>query len=173
MRTAAALLAPLLPLVALVLPAALAARVPSPKVAATSFEQVAKPLPYDENADADAAVAAAKARARKAHKLLLIDLGGNWCLDCRLLAGTMELPEVKAFVAKHYEVVTVDIGRFTKNGQIPARYGIAGRLAGVPAVLVVDPRSDRLVNAGRTFALSDARSMSPQALADWLAQWPA
>ena len=145
----------------------------APKVSAASFEAVTKPYPYDENANADAAVAAAKARARKAHKLLLIDLGGNWCLDCRLLAGTVELPEVKAFVAKHYEVVTVDVGRFTKNAQIPAHYGITGRLAGVPAVLIVDPRTDRLVNKGHETALSDARSMNPQALADWLAQWVA
>jgi thiol-disulfide isomerase/thioredoxin len=149
------------------------AAVPAPKVNATSFEQVAKPFPYDESADADRAVAAARARALRSHKRLLIDLGGNWCLDCRLLAGTMELPEVKAFVARHFEVVTVDVGRFTKNGQIPAHYGITGRLAGVPAVLIVDPRSDRLVNKGHETALSDARSMNPQALADWLAQYAA
>ena len=152
-----------------------AARAPAhaPRVSAASFEQVAKPFPYDENANADAAVAAAKARARRTHKLLLIDLGGNWCLDCRLLAGTIDLPEVKAFVARHYEMVTVDVGRFTKNAQIPARYGISGRLKGVPAVLIVDPRTDRLVNKGHETALSDARSMNPQALADWLAQWVA
>ena len=147
----------------------------APQVAATSFDQLAKPLPfpYDESADADAAVAAARARALKEHKRLLIDLGGNWCLDCRILAGTMRLPEIAPFVARHYEVVTVDVGRFDKNGQISAHYGIKGRLAGVPAVLVVDPKTDRLVDAGHETALSDARSMTPQALADWLARWAA
>ena len=83
----------------------------------------------------------------------------------------MALPEFKAFVDRHFEVVTVDIGRFDKNGQVPARYGLKGRLAGVPAVLIVDPKTDRLVNAGRETALADARHMTPQALADWLAQW--
>lgn len=147
----------------------------APHVAAMSFDQLAKPLPlpYDESANADQAVAAARARALTAHKRLLIDLGGNWCLDCRILAGTMRLPEIAAFVAAHYEVVTVDVGRFDKNGQIAARYGIRGRLAGVPAVLIVDPRTDRLVDAGHETALSDARSMTPQALADWLARWAA
>ena len=152
---------------ALALPAA------APKVRAQSFEQLAKPLPlpYSESANADAAVAAARARGLKGHKKLLIDLGGNWCLDCRLLAGTMELPELKRWVAQHYEVVTVDVGRFDKNGQIPARYGITGRLAGVPAVLIVDPRTDRLLNKGHETALADARSLTPQALADWLARY--
>ena len=147
----------------------------APRVAARSFDQLAKPLPlpYDEAADADRAVADARAHAIKEHRRLLIDLGGNWCLDCRLLAGTIQLPDLAAYVRRHYEVVTVDVGRFTKNAQIPARYGITGRLAGVPAVLVVDPRSDRLINKGHETALSDARSLTPQALADWLARWAA
>lgn len=156
---------------ALIVPAANAAT--PPRVGITSFEQLAKPLPlpYDEQANADAQVAAAKARAKARRKLLLIDLGGNWCLDCRLLAGTMDTGTLKAFVDKHYEVVTVDIGRFDKNLQVPAHYGITKRLEGVPSLLIVDPRTDKLINAGRTAALADARSMSPQGLADWLAQW--
>jgi hypothetical protein len=129
------------------------------------------PYPYDANADADAAVAAARAKAKAQGKLLLIDLGGNWCGDCRVLAGVMALPEVKTFVHRHYVEVSVDVGRFDRNLQVPAKYGITGRLEGVPALLVVDPKSDRLLNPGRVSALADARSMTPQALADWLAQW--
>ena len=41
----------------------------------------------------------------------------------------------------------------------------------VPALLIVDPKTDKVVNAGRETALADARSLSPQGLADWLAQW--
>ena len=164
-------------LLALLAPAAAAPALAAtaPRVSETSFDQLAKPLPlpYDEGADATRAVSAARARALKAHKRLLIDLGGNWCLDCRILAGTLRLPELASFVAQHYEVVTVDVGRFDKNGQIAARYGITSRLTGVPAVLVVDPRTDKLLDDGHEFALSDARHMSPQGLADWLAQWAA
>jgi thiol-disulfide isomerase/thioredoxin len=157
----------------LVLLAGAADAAPAPRMGVTSFAQLKTPLPYpyDEKADASAAVAAAKARALAHHKLLLIDLGGNWCPDCRILAGTMEQPELRAFVDAHYEVVTVDVGRFDKNLQIPAHYGVIKRLEGVPSVLVVDPASDRLIDAGHISALSDARHMTPQALADWLAQW--
>ena len=163
---------PLLALIALaVATPALAA--PAPHVSIASFDQLAKPLPlpYDGQTNARAVVAAAKARARAHHKLLLIDLGGNWCLDCRLLAGTMDLPELRKFIAARYEVAVVDVGRMDKNLDIPAHYGITKRLEGVPSVLIVDPRTDRLVNAGHTAALADARSMSPQSLADWLASW--
>jgi len=153
--------------------AGVALAAPAPQVSITSFAQLPTPLPYpyDEKADANAAVAAAKARARAEHKLLAIDLGGNWCGDCRVLAGTMELPEVKAFDQAHYVVVLVDVGRFNKNLQIPAHYGITSRLEGVPALLIVDPKTDRLLDDGHVAALADARNMSPQALADWLAQW--
>jgi len=150
----------------------------TPSIAAVTAPRVSDsqivrplPLPYDKAADADAAVAAAMKRAKASHKLLLIDLGGNWCLDCRVLAGTVEIPALHAFVAKHYELVTVNIGRFDKNLQIPAHYGITGRLEGVPALLVVNPRTDKLLNPGKTSALADARNMSAQALADWLAGW--
>lgn len=146
--------------------------VPAPQVKNNDLGHLQRPLPlpYNEGANAEQQVARAKARARAERKKLLIDLGGNWCLDCRVLAGVMALPEINAFVRKHYVVVTVDVGRMDKNLSIPRRYGI-DRIEGVPAVLVVDPRADRLLNAGRLFALSDARSMTPQALADWLAQW--
>lgn len=153
-------------------PAAAAPAAP-PKMAIDSFAQLATPLPYpyDEAADADAQVAKAKARAKAAHKLLLVDLGGNWCGDCRILAATMDRPELKAFLDRHYVTVLVDVGRFDKNLQTPAHWGITERLEGVPALLVVDPKTDRLLDRGQVSALQDARSMTPQGLADWLAQW--
>ncbi|MEI9890287.1 MAG: thioredoxin domain-containing protein [Caulobacteraceae bacterium] len=108
-------------------------------------------------------MAKARAAAKARHKLLLIDLGGNWCPDCRVLAGTVELPEIKAFVDQHYEVVTVDVGRFNHNLQVPAKYGFNTRLKGVPTLLVVDPKTNKLLNPDDVFALSSAGSMSPQA----------
>lgn len=160
-------------LAALMLATAAQAAVPAPKVSIASYAQLKTPLPYpyDEKADADKVVAAAKAKARKQGKILIVDLGGNWCPDCRILAGAVELPEMKAFIDKHFVMVTVDVGRFDKNLQVPAHYGITQRLEGVPALLVIDPRTDRLLDEGKVAALSDARHMSPQALAEWLAQW--
>ncbi|MFI4966024.1 MAG: thioredoxin family protein [Caulobacterales bacterium] len=157
---------------ALAAPAGAAPAAP-PKIGIASFAQLTTPLPYpyDEAADADAAVAKAKARARASGKLLLIDLGGNWCGDCRILSATMIRPDLAPFLARHYETVLVDVGHFDKNLQIQAHYGITDRLEGVPALLVVDPKTDKLLDSGHIAALADARNMTPQALADWLAQW--
>jgi thiol-disulfide isomerase/thioredoxin len=145
----------------------------APQAGIATFAELKTPLPYpyDEAADADAQLAKARALAKAKHKLLMVDFGGNWCGDCRVLAGTIDLPSVQAFMKRHYVLVSIDVGRFNKNLQIPAHYGFSKRLIGVPTVLIVDPKTDDVLNRDDVFALSDARSMSPQALADWLARW--
>ena len=155
------------------LPALPAHAVTAPRMSLTSLAElpVVTRQPYDEKADADKAVAAAFARARRSHKRVLIDLGGNWCGDCLVLANLMELPELKSFMQAHFEIVSVDVGRFDKNLQVPARFGITRRLEGVPSILIVEPDGKTLVDAGHISALADARHMTPQGLADWLAQW--
>lgn len=126
--------------------------------------------PYDERANADAAVTAAFERAKKSHKRVLIDLGGNWCVDCVVLANFVEQPGVKKFVAAHYEWVAVDVGRFDRNLQVPARFGLTKRLTGVPTIIIATP-DGKQVNQNDVFVLSDARSMTPQAVADYLGKY--
>ncbi len=150
--------------------AALAA--PAPRV--TSVAGLAQlrpplPLPYDEGADAQADLAAARARAKAGGKRLLIDLGGNWCGDCRILSAVMALPEVARFIDEHYVVVTVDVGRFERNMDIPAEYGVR-ELEGVPTLLVVDA-SGRVLNRRHLDDVTAEQNMTPQGIADWLARW--
>jgi thiol:disulfide interchange protein len=143
----------------------------APTLAVASMADLTVPdHPYDEAANADAAVDAAFTKARETHRRVMLDLGGNWCGDCRVLAGIMEQPEMKRFIAEHYVLVSVDVGRFNKNLQVPARFGFNSRLVGVPTVLVANADGS-LVNKNDVFALADARHMTPQAVADWLAQW--
>ena len=154
--------------------ASAAAGLPAPHIIGISTLRdlpIVERAPYDERASADAAVDKAMGRAFKSGKRVFIDLGGNWCGDCIVLANIMRLPEVKTFIDAHYEVAMVDVGRFDKNLQIPARWGITKRLEGVPSVLIVDPVSGKLLDQGHIAALADARSMTPQSIADWLALW--
>ena len=153
---------------------ALAAKAPT----VTSISRLADlhtplPFPFDENVDADKSVDAALALAKQQHKRVFIDLGGNWCADCRMLTGLMDLPEVKAFVDAHYVVVNVDVGRSNRNLQIPARWAAIKALKndGAPTVLIVDPGTNTLVDEGHTGALEDARHMDPQSIVNWIAQW--
>ena len=161
-----------LALVTLLLATPALAAVPAPKPSIATLQQLPVVLmqPYDEHADADAMVAAAFDRAKKSHKRVLIDLGGNWCVDCVVLANFLQLPEMHRLMDAHYVIVSVDVGRFDRNQQIPARFGITGRLKGVPALLIATPEG-KLVNGDDVFATSDAHTMTPQALADYLAKY--
>lgn len=145
-----------------------------PRVSISDYGQLKTPLPYpyDEAANATAQTDKAFAKAKAGKKLLLIKMGGNWCGDCRILQATMDLPEMKAFLNRHYEMISIDVGRMDKNLQVPARYGVKDKLEGVPAILIVDPKSGKqLVARADVAALADARHMSPQALANWLAKY--
>ncbi len=157
--------------IALLLPAA-ASPGRAPHIAIASIEQLPHPLPapYDASADAHAQVEAALKRARASGKPLLIDFGANWCADCRVLAGVIELPEMRAWVSQKFELVQVDVGRFDRNLDIPKRFSRTPMQA-IPAVFVIDGRTGKLRNPGAELALGDARTMSPQAIADWLAKW--
>src|ERR1700743_3814162 len=135
---------------------------PVPSIDTLAQLPVVVAQPYDEKADADAAVAAAFEKAQRTKKLVLLDLGGNWCPDCIVLANFLQLPEIKRFTDKHYEIVSVDVGRFNRNLQVPARFGFTDRLKGVPTVLVATP-DGQLVNQGNVFAFTDARHMTPKA----------
>lgn len=147
-----------------------AATAPKPSIKDWAQLPVATVQPYNEAANADAQVAAAFARAQKSKKRVLIDLGGNWCVDCIVLANFVRLPEMRRFMETYYEEVLVDVGRFNRNLQIPAKFGITGRLKGVPALLIATP-DGKLVNGDNIFATASASSMTPQALAAYLARY--
>ena len=100
------------------------------------------------------------------HKVLL-DFGGNWCLDCRMLAGVLDNPQVRRWTADHFEVVLIDVGRFNKNMDIAARWNV--RVTAAPTVLVIAP-DGRLLNRDDPYGLADARSLSSQAVVDLLAR---
>ncbi|MBO9714661.1 thioredoxin family protein [Sphingomonas sp.] len=157
---------------ALLLTAALAPGEPAPKMSIGDIQQLHTPLPapYRPGADATTEVKAALERAKARGKPLLIDFGANWCLDCRVLAGVLEVPELKAYVARNFELVQVDVGRFDHNIQIAQGY-TGEPLGAIPAVFVVDPATGKLRNRRDTLGLGDARVMKPQAIANWLAKW--
>ncbi|MDB5735065.1 MAG: thiol-disulfide isomerase [Alphaproteobacteria bacterium] len=159
-------------LIALLLTTAGAFATQAPKVSIATMQDlpVTTMHVYDEDADANARVAAVFEQAKKSHKRVIIDLGGNWCGDCIILANFLELPEMHRFMKANYETTSVDVGRFNKNLQVPARFGFTDRLKGVPTLIIATPEG-KLVNGTDVFATSDARNMKPQAIADYFAKY--
>ncbi len=119
--------------------------------------------PYDESANAAAQVAAALQAAQAEHKLPLLVFGANWCPDCRVLDIEMHKGALATLVGERFVVVKVDVGRFNKNTDVAARFGVPLK-KGIPAVAVLRPdASVAYLTAGGE--LADARKMGSDGIA--------
>ena len=119
-------------------------------------------LPYDEGVDAKAAIRAALVQAQRERIPVLLVFGANWCPDCRVLDAALHEGRSAALIERDFRVVKVDVGRFDRNLDVAARYGVPIR-EGIPAVAVVSP--DRgVVYATREGELADARHMGEDGL---------
>jgi thiol:disulfide interchange protein len=124
---------------------------------------------YDVNADAKADVAAAIKKARAEHKRVILDFGGNWCGDCRVLDINFHKPENEALLSKYYVLVDIDIGREDKNLDLAKQYGVPLE-KGVPALSVVDGHG-KVVYAQTKGEFEDMRHMDPASVQQFLEQW--
>ena len=124
--------------------------------------------PYVEGAIGAADLDAALARAKASGKKVLLNMGGNWCGDCRAVAGLMDNPQVKAFIEANFEVVFVNVGRYTENLDVAERFGV--ELCAAPTLVMLDA-DGTVLNPDDMITLRSARAMTPQAIVDWFARW--
>ena len=140
-------------------------------VTATSFAcAAAEPLyPSVDRARSD--VESAVKEAKKAKKRVIVDFGGDWCTDCKILDINLKKPENAALLAKHYVMVHVNVGNkgITDNFEVAERYGIPLK-KGVPALAVLDGEG-RVVYAQKNGEFESTRKMDPQSVNDFLERW--
>ena len=137
-------------------------------LAAAAF--AAGPL-YPETSRAEADVAAALEMAAKGGKRVLVDFGGNWCGDCKVLDINLKKPENAAVLESRYVLVHVNVGDkgINSNFALAERYGIALK-KGVPALAVLDSNG-RVIHAQKQGEFADMRSMDPKSVNDFLVKW--
>ena len=149
---------------------------PGPTLQVHKLSQLPKPLPfpYDENATPDqvsAEVDAAFAKAKTENRRVILDLGGNWCSWCRMLAATMALPEAKSFIDRNFEVVSVDVskakGKTDNNLALLHRFNL-NTIPGFPWLIVAEP-DGKVLNS--SYEITDEHHQTPQSMVDWLAKW--
>lgn len=155
----AALLSPL---------AAHAAAEPAPRLGDVTPMPVAAPYPSSDVAHEQ--VAAAFETAKRTGRKVLIDFGGNWCPDCRIMAGIFELPAARRWLDSQFVTVAVNVGRENVNLDLAEKYGV--KITAVPTVIIVTP-DGKALNTDGSRALGDARHMSSQAVLDLIAEWNA
>jgi thiol-disulfide isomerase/thioredoxin len=127
--------------------------------------------PYPETSRAEADVRAALDSAARSGKRVLVDFGGNWCGDCKVLDINFRKPANAAILAARYVLVHVNVGDkgITTNFDLAERYGIELR-KGVPALAVLDA-SGKVLYAQTQGEFADMRSMDPKSVNDFLVKW--
>ena len=132
---------------------------------------VAAEAPYPEVPRAAADIEAALKEATRTNRRVLVDFGGNWCPDCKVLDINLHKPENLAVLNRHYVMVHVNVGDkgITDNFPVADRYGIPLK-KGVPALAVLEP-DGRVVYAQKSGEFGSMRSMDPQSVNDFLVKW--
>jgi thioredoxin 1 len=126
--------------------------------------------PYPATSRASEDIDAALKEAAAAHKRVLIDFGGNWCTDCKVLDIYFHRPENEALVTS-FVIVHVNVGDkgIETNFDVAERYGIPLK-KGVPALCVLDSNG-KVLYAQKTGEFEDMRHMQPDSVHDFLVKW--
>ena len=123
--------------------------------------------PGPEQAKAD--VAAGLKAAAASHKRVILDFGGNWCGDCKVLDIYLHDPANRPILEANYVLVHVNIGRMDQNQDIAERYQIP-LAKGVPALAVLDEHG-KLLYSQRTGEFEAMRRMEISSVTSFLLQW--
>ncbi len=122
--------------------------------------------PYDENADALDSLSKALKIAELENKYVLLQMGGNWCPDCRTLGEYFSRPDIKAWLDDRVILVSVDVGEWNRNLDIAEKYGNPIS-EGIPALVLLNSENE-VMFATLAGELASARSMSKNDLIVWL-----
>jgi len=78
----------------------------------------------------------------------MVIFGANWCPDCIVLHRLLDEPETRAYVRAHFEVVSVDLGRFNKNTDLAQRLGV-NLDKGIPAAAFLAANGSSIGNTNQ------------------------
>ncbi len=122
---------------------------------------------YPPIGDANADVAAGLQKARADGKRVILDFGGDWCGDCKVLDIYLRQQPNADLMAKYFVKVNVNIGHKDANLDLAHKYGVP--VEGVPALAVLDSDGKVLYKQNKEF--SDMRYDKPQTVTDFLNKW--
>lgn len=122
---------------------------------------------YPPITEGTADVSLGLARAHAEGKRVLLDFGGEWCGDCKVLDLYFHQQPNADLLAKYFVKVNVNIGHEDANVDLAHKYGVP--LTGVPALAVLD--SDGKVLYAQSKEFSDMRYDKPETVTDFLNKW--
>jgi len=123
--------------------------------------------PAPERARAD--LAAALRTAASTHKRVLLDFGGDWCGDCKVLDIYFHDAANRPILESNFVLVRVNIGHKDMNLDLATRYQIPVD-KGVPALAVLDEHG-KLLHSQKDREFISMRKMQSSSVTTFLLQW--
>ncbi len=123
---------------------------------------------YDPARDASKDIADAAAEAARTHRLVLVEIGGKWCIWCtyfdKFFATNDDMRQLRD---KNFVMVKVNFSPENKNEAVISRYGT---VPGYPHLFVLDD-AGKLVHSQDTSTLEQGRGYSKEAVQTFLDKW--
>ena len=123
---------------------------------------------YDPKRDADQDVRNAIREARRAHKHILLEVGGQWCSWCHTLDRFFQAnPELLKLRDKNFVTLKINFSEENKNNAVLARYPPIG---GYPHFFFLDSQGKLLITQP-TDGLESGKSYDAERFTVLLTNW--
>jgi thiol:disulfide interchange protein len=123
---------------------------------------------YDPKREAAADIEQALAEARSAKKNVLLEVGGKWCVWCRIMDSYFEAnPDVLKLREDNYVTVKVNFSPENENKEVLSKYG---EIPAYPHIFVLDAEG-KLLHSQNTGELEAGKSYDKERLVGFLRKW--
>jgi thiol:disulfide interchange protein len=123
---------------------------------------------YDPARDAAADVAQALAEARRTKRHVLLEVGGKWCIWCRIMDDYFEKnADVLKLREDNYVTVKINFSPENENKELLAKYP---EIPGYPHIFVLDAEG-KLLHSQFTGDLEAGKSYNREKMVAFLTKW--
>ena len=126
------------------------------------------PEKFDPARDAEADVREAVATAKRGGRRVILDVGGEWCVWCKIMDRFIEEhAELHALRASGFVWLRINYSRENKNEALLSRYP---KVKGYPHLFVLDSEGN-LLHSQDTDQLEEGKSYHPDRFRAFLRKW--
>jgi thiol:disulfide interchange protein len=124
---------------------------------------------YSDTADAHHDIAQALVTAQHEHKRVILDFGGNWCGDCKVLDIYFHQQPNLDLLENNFVIVHINVGHYDQNLDLADKYHVPLK-RGVPEVVILDAHGKML--EGQQYSMFESMSkVDPSSVTQFLNQW--
>lgn len=125
---------------------------------------------YDEEVSPMEQIDNALEEARNSGRLVICQVGGNWCPWCLRFANFItDNKEIADLIEKHFVYIHVNYSKENKNEEAMKRLGNPGRF-GYPVLVILD-EDGRVMHIQNSSYLEEEKSYSHKKVLDFFQNW--